>query len=377
MGTPGLTLLYISRDYTTHDRRFLAAFVSAGYHVHHLRLEHRPVAFDQRELPSGVRSVPSARSDWSLLSPFGWTGRLSELVLILRRVKPDVVLAGPLQTATAMIAAVGYRPYVAMSWGSDVLVDANKSVGARWLTRFALRRSAGVLGDCQAVRAKVHALVRYRDEQIVTFPWGIDLDDFRPGPSGLTLRTDLGWEDKVVLISTRTWEPDYAIDVLVRAFGALWRKRPQVRLLLLGDGSQEAVIRGLIASEGLHPVVCSPGRIGYQQLPDYFRSADVYVSSALSDGTSISLLEAMACALPAVVTTGYGNVEWIAPGVNGWLAPPGDHHALADVLSEAVADVDRRRRFGRASVAIVNQRANWSRNFPQLLALFDRVMAER
>ena len=64
--------------------------------------------------------------------------------------------------------------------------------------------------------------------------------------------------------------------------------------------------------------------ISQERLPDYFRAADLYVSCSLSDGSSVSLFEAMATGLPVVVTEAPGNHEWVLTSDNGWLAAPGD-----------------------------------------------------
>ena len=84
------------------------------------------------------------------------------------------------------------------------------------------------------------------DQDIVTFPWGIDLDRFTPGESSLDLRQRLGWNATQIYISTRTWEPVYEIDVLVEAFALGHEENPDARLALLGDGSQEDAIRTLV-----------------------------------------------------------------------------------------------------------------------------------
>src|SRR6202043_2584064 len=111
------------------------------------------------------------------------------------------------------------------------------------------------------------------------------------------------------------------------AFAKVSKRCPSARLLLLGDGSLASEVHALIEKLGIGPLVHTAGRIGYDALPEYFRLADFYVSPVLSDGTSISLLEAMACGLPVVVTKGYGNLEWVIPGKNGWLGEPGEDEA--------------------------------------------------
>jgi glycosyltransferase involved in cell wall biosynthesis len=223
------------------------------------------------------------------------------------------------------------------------------------------------------VREKVQALVPTLDDQIVTFPWGIDLEHFNPHSSALSLRQDLGWTENPILISTRTWEPLYCIDGLIHAFGMIRERHPAVRLILLGDGSQGPLIRGLISELNLDDYIHAPGRVGYELLSEYFCLSDIYVSSALSDGTSISLLEAMACGLPVVVAESYGNIEWVEPSKNGWLFSPGNPESLAIALDNALSNPSRRAAMKRSNVTHVARRADWNKNFPQLLRLFQRL----
>lgn len=371
MGGPYLNLLYFSRGYTTHDRRYLQSFVDSGYRVSYLRLLGERL--DNRPLPEGVCPIAWLGDARPLDTLVDYFVRYAALRRIVAELHPQVVLAGPIQTSAFLVALTAYSPLVTMSWGSDLLVDASRNAWMRHITRYTLHRSAGVLGDCQAVRDKIHTFAPLADNLIVTLPWGIDLERFAPGSSALSLRQDLGWIDKPVLISTRTWEPIYAIDVLVRAFARVHERHPKARLLLLGDGSQAPMICHLISQLNLTDCIHAPGRISYELLPEYFRMADVYVSSALSDGTSISLLEAMACGLPVVVTNSHGNLEWVKPGENGWLVVPGDYVSLADALDEALTHPSRLTKMKQANLASARAKADWNRNFPQLLQLLQQV----
>jgi glycosyltransferase involved in cell wall biosynthesis len=366
-----LNLLYFSRGYTTHDRRFLQSFSEAGYRVSYLRmLDER---LDGRALPPGVTQISWVGDERPLRAPFDYFIRYRALRGILADICPQVVLAGPVWPCATLVALAGYEPLVTMSWGSDLLVEANKSPCTRAATRYTFCHSEGAFGDCQAVREKILAFSTLTDDQIAIFPWGIDLLQFAPHPSALSLRRDLGWIDNPVVISTRSWEPIYAIDVLLSAFAFSHMRRSELRMLLLGDGSQTPIIRGMISDLGLTDVIYTPGRIPYDLLPEYYCLADIYVSSALSDGTSVSLLEAMACGLPVVATSCHGNLEWIEAGRNGWLVAPGDPEALAEALEAALEDSGRLLRMKHANIDKMRIRANWSNNFPRLLELLELV----
>jgi glycosyltransferase involved in cell wall biosynthesis len=369
MGRPRLKVLYISRGYTTHDRRFLQSFVGAGWRPYHLPL--LPQRLDERDLPDGARELTwPGDSDESPTEE----DRELELRLILADLRPDVVIAGPIQSGAYLAARADATPLVAVSWGTDVLVDADATAANGDRTRFVFERSALAFGDCRTVREAIKRHSNLEDDRIVTFPWGIDLDRFHPGESSLGIRERLKWDGCHIFISTRTWEPVYAIDVLLSAFRQVLDKDRDARLFLLGDGSLEKKIRQMIESLGISAAVHAPGRVSYELLPDYFRESGAYVSSALSDGTSVSLLEAMASGLAVVVTNSYGNLEWVTPGINGELADPGDSDSLAKAMLSLIGD-ERRAAMGASNVELARARANWDANFEQLVTRVEEIAA--
>jgi glycosyltransferase involved in cell wall biosynthesis len=116
--------------------------------------------------------------------------------------------------------------------------------------------------------------------------------------------------------------------------------------------------------------VSFPGQVSYDELPGYYRSADLYLSASHSDGTSISLLEAMACGKPALVSDIPGNREWVTAGENGWWFPDGSAEALAEAIIEAAELRSQLPGMGRAARCTAEQRADWEKNFPELLRAY-------
>ena len=372
-----MKVLFFSRDYTTHDRRFLLKLAESRHEIWFLRLEDDGIQYEERPLPDRIHLVNWRGGKQGANTLGAWLHLMTDLESVLEQVHPDLVHAGPVQSCGFMIALTGFRPFLVMSWGSDMLVDADRNEIWRWMTRYTLKRSDMLLCDCRAVRVKVQQLVSYPDERIVQFPWGIDLHGFVPGVDSAGLRKRMGWEDAFVILSTRSWEQVYGIDVLLDAFRRAHAFNSRLRLVLLGDGSLASSIEQFIADHDLDDVVYRPGMVSHERLPSYYRSADLYLSCTYSDGTSISLLEAMATGLPVVVTDGPGNREWVVPGENGWLAPAGDSEACAQSLLLA-ADLDtiERERIRRKNREIAEQRADWNVNFTRLLEAYDRIEAQ-
>ena len=366
--------MYFSRDYTTHDHRFLSALAKTEHQVFYLRLEKARHAAEDRPLPPEIEIVEWAGGRAAV----SWRdGRrlLSSLKQVLRRIKPDLVQAGPLQRSAFLVALSGFQPLVSMSWGYDLIQDASRNALWSWATRYTLKRSAAMVGDCDTSR-RLAVFFGMPDERIVTFPWGVDLRHFSP-PEHM----DIGEEahpdatrQPFTLLSTRGWEPIYGVDVIARAFVQAARQRPELHLVMLGNGSQASALRQIFHQAGVEERVHFPGRVSQTDLPRYYRSADLYLSASHSDGTSISLLEALACGRPALVSDIPGNREWIRPGVEGWLFPDGDETALAEAIEQAGSDRSHLTQMGEAARRLAERRADWEKNFPELFKAYELAL---
>jgi glycosyltransferase involved in cell wall biosynthesis len=147
----------------------------------------------------------------------------------------------------------------------------------------------------------------------------------------------------------------------------------RLRLILLGDGSERWRVHDFINQNSLSGAVLTPGRISPSELPKWFRAANGYVSCAASDGTSVSLLEALATGLPVVITDVPSNREWVKEDENGWLATSAESFTRA-MLRVSTLTPAKRRAISITNRRIVAERANWDQNFPRLLDLYHRVM---
>jgi L-malate glycosyltransferase len=372
-----MRVLYCSRDYTTHDLRFLKRLAASPYEIHFLRLENDGIPYEARSLPPQVQPVQWIGGLRPARTPDDWFRLMPAFEEAVKRVRPDLVHAGPVQSCGFMAAVIGFRPLLVASWGYDLLIDANRDAHWQWMTRYALDRSDMLLCDSAAVRHAAQGITDYSDERIVQFPWGIDLGIFQPGVRRQSIRQPLGWENRHVVLSTRTWEELYGIDVLLEAFYQAYQAEPGLRLILLATGSAHDMVTDFIARRQLEAVVHCPGQTPQLALVDYYQSADVYISCAHSDGSSISLLEALAMGLPVIATDIPSNREWVTPGVNGWLGTDNDPASFARALLSAVhLNEAERKEMYCSNRALAQERANWIHNVDKLLAAYARLLGQ-
>ncbi|OGO31865.1 MAG: hypothetical protein A2136_04050 [Chloroflexi bacterium RBG_16_54_11] len=181
-----MRILYFSRDCTTHDHRFLTALAKTGHEVFFLRLEKGPRVLEDRPMPPEITQV-EWRGGKHRLRLYDQLHLLEDFRRVIRQVKPDLVHAGPIQRSAFLAALAGFQPLVSMSWGYDLLHDANINPFWRWVTRYTLQRSAAMVGDCNTIR-QLAISYGMPDERIVTFPWGVDIDHFNVGDNVQTFQ---------------------------------------------------------------------------------------------------------------------------------------------------------------------------------------------
>lgn len=384
----GLRVLYLSDLLGPHDFRFLSALAARGHRVTLLtylwdidRPHFVNLGYDVRTIQGlevireASLCVPPVSGNALTRRLRAWRhGRLLERrVDHVRRVaagiRPDLVHAGWVQTSGWYAARAGLKPLLLMPWGSDVLIDAHQDAAMRERTRAVLRCADAVTCDCEIVKREIQALTPLPDDRFLILPWGVDLSVFRGRPARAAARSLFGWGGEPVVVSTRTFRSVYALDATIRAFADLLKDRPDARLALLGDGPEKASLRALAGSLGCAARIDWPGYCGEGRIAALLSAADLYVSPSLSDGSSVSLLEAMASSLPCVVSDLPGNREWIEDGVSGRLVPPGDAGALAARMRGILADPAGSLRMGEAARGIIRRRADWHRNLDSLDAL--------
>jgi glycosyltransferase involved in cell wall biosynthesis len=133
-------------------------------------------------------------------------------------------------------------------------------------------------------------------------------------------------------------------------------------------------LKDLSLSLGLGDIVKFTGRVNRRDLVNYLNAADIYVSTSHSDGTSLSLLEALAVGLPAVVTDVPANLEWIKDGYNGFIASRGSPQSVSDAVLKLVSNDELCGSFRERSRDIVRERADWDKNFEHFIKMFHSLV---
>jgi sugar transferase (PEP-CTERM/EpsH1 system associated) len=135
---------------------------------------------------------------------------------------------------------------------------------------------------------------------------------------------------------------------LARAFVSILRLHPEarqrMRLVLVGDGSLRRNVEVILSEAGVRDLAWFSGERA--DVAPLLQGLDCFVLPSLAEGVSNTILEAMACGLPAVATRVGANAELIEDGVTGRIVPAADSDALARAIVAYFDDPGLARRHG-------------------------------
>lgn len=172
---------------------------------------------------------------------------------------------------------------------------------------------------------------------------GIDIDELAARPASGKAALGLNADDHVLGCVAR-FDPIKRHEVLLEALGRVVKRRPNVVLLLAGEGPEKARIDQ--HADRLKVRVVNPGAIAWQTNP--YSSCDLYVTASSKEGLPLAPLEAMASGLAVIATRVPGHQDVVIDGTTGLLVPPGDDAAMSVAIESLLGDPGRRRRMGQA-----------------------------
>jgi glycosyltransferase involved in cell wall biosynthesis len=306
-----------------------------------------PLGIDVRLIGTGL---PSGIRGYAYALGVAWT-------LLRNRAAYDVVyfLMSGLHLATGLPAARLRRIPILMKFSGSSLIRRMKD---SWLGRIELRflnRWANcilVLNDGMMAEADEVGLATSR---IAWMPNPVDMEEFRPPSSDekARLRSGLGVPlDAPVVLFVGRLAPEKELSSLIAAFRQVLEHRPDVILVLAGDGPSRADLEAS-AGDLLGSAIRLTGMIPVSEVPRFMQASDIFALVSSLEGLPVSLIEAMAVGLPSVVSDIPANLQLVECGTHGLAVAVGDSSAIARSLLALIDDEPRRRAMGESARAKV------------------------
>ena len=293
---------------------------------------------------------------------------------IIDDIGPDLVHGFFLTNRGFLSARSGFSPSISTAMGSDVLIESKSSPMSSWIVKYSLYHSDLITCTSNSVKRSI-ARMGIPSEKIVSIPRGVDLNRFSTDSS--TVPSDnrkMESFETPTLIMTRNFYAVYGVEYFLKSLPEVVKKFPQLKVFLLGDGPLRERLFRLSSELQIRDNIHFAGYVNETRLGEYLSSADIYISTSLSDGSSVSLLEAMASGLPAIVTDVDSNREWIKDGVNGYIIPKRESVILSARIIQLIGNPRLRVSMGSRNKDIIRQKGDMKKNLQILEQYYFRLM---
>jgi len=304
------------------------------------------------------------------------TGSLvADFARLFLRLKPDIVHSRNWGAIEAVVAAKLARvPRVIHSeHGRDIHTMNGDPWRRRLFRRFAYGLADEVFAVSRELREHYSAQVGIAPARMSLIPNGVDTKKFCPDDDArIHMRSQLGISAGSFIVGTvGRLDPVKDHNTLLHAAGKLGKSGKDVHVVIVGNGPEREVLQTRIAAT---PEL--RGRVhlaGESSQPEHWLNAfDVFVLPSLSEGMSNTLLEAMATALPCVVTDVGANPDLVEHGASGYLVSSRDAGAIADRVLQLARDPKLCARMGQCGRRKVQREFSMARmveNYTRLYTL--------
>jgi sugar transferase (PEP-CTERM/EpsH1 system associated) len=241
------------------------------------------------------------------------------------------------------------------------------------LGRYLTRRSRAVVAVSDDIARGILAGRWAAPNRLHTVLNGVDLQHFRPSRDRAAARAPLGLPITSPVVGTvARLSPEKDQATLLRAFALVCREVADARLMVVGDGPLRQELEALAAELGIAAQTLFTGE--RNDVAGLLEAMDVFCLPSLTEGTSLTLLEAMASGLPVVATAVGGTPDVVAQECSGLLVPSGDPERLAEGLLRVLQHPDQADRMGGEGRRIVAARFSLRAMVERYSKLYERVL---
>ncbi|VVB95994.1 Trehalose synthase [uncultured archaeon] len=203
---------------------------------------------------------------------------------------------------------------------------------------------------------------------------GVDIEGFKPRKKSTVLNKYNGENHKIILTVSKIIEQK-GIQNIILAMPNILKYDGNIKLVIVGKGDYMANLNNLVQKLSIGNNVIFIGNVPFESLPDYFNACDLFVNPTIrQNGYDLTILEAMACEKPVVVSN-IGSVPTaIEDGVDGLLVPTGDIKKLAEAVIKVLKDQELAKRLGKAARKKIEEKFSLERMVDSTIKVYEEVI---
>jgi glycosyltransferase involved in cell wall biosynthesis len=272
----------------------------------------------------------------------------------------------------AMVNLLWRETLIVTIHGSDLRLAMERQGLLRRLFVFVCKR-ADHLSCVSEVQRKEMEAVGFKDKDITVIPMGVDSGFKETGQK----RKGEDQGQPVIVISNRNLLPIYNVSQLIQAIPGVLKEEPETRFIIAGNGLEREKLEKEAKDLNVDKFIQFLGSVPHEEMSDLLTKSDIYVSTSLYDGTSVSMLEAMASGAFPVVTDIAPNREWIENGRNGFLFPAGDVRYLSSKIIEAIRNKELLKASRIINQSMIEEKALWPICIEKIKDIYEAQLSKK
>jgi glycosyltransferase involved in cell wall biosynthesis len=249
----------------------------------------------------------------------------------------------------------------------------------RWLAvqimRKAIKRGNHIVATGDGHRQRFIEFWGVDPSRVTTVENGSDIANLLRRDQLRSFQNEVVFDNTVTLVFVGAFEPWHGVLTLLPAFASVVARYPNVRLVLIGSGTQHAQIVDCIRQLGLQQQVELTGQLNIEQVAHRLTQSDIGVAPYCGwmEFSGLKLFDYKSAGLATVASGQDGQPAILKHGLTGWIVPPCDVQSLTEALLLLVSDHDLTRHIGRAARLEAEEQHTWRRTVEQLDGIFIKL----
>lgn len=292
---------------------------------------------------------------FSLRDPIQTFNNIRKLRKLIKKFSPSIIHVHQANSYAYITSKAnkGKIPQVLTTWGSDVLLLPHQGKLYKKIVKKSLKKSDYVTADANFMAEAINKLVK---KEVLIANFGIDIDNIEIP------------QKKNVIYSNRLHNPLYRIDEIIEGFAKFHKTNPNWKLIVGANGSETeklyALAKDLLPNSSYEFI----GFVDKQENKNRYLEAKIWISNPESDGTAISLLEAMSYGCIPVVSNLPANKEWITNNENGIIMRSSIEESLSKAIELPLENVQIKNK------EIIESRATKKVNKDKFISLYNKIL---
>lgn len=307
------------------------------------------------------------KSSSKFLAKLAYIAFLPKVKAVIKEFQPDILHAHYASSYGLLGALSGFHPYIISAWGTDVMKFPHINFITRQIIKFNLRSADSICATSHTIEKHIHQLINKKVEVI---PFGVDLSKF-------VSKKNFDKDDSIFTIGcTKALEKIYNISALILSFSELKQKFPskKIKLVIVGDGSERGTLEKMVSDLQLNEDVVFEGKLSHAEVVSKINEFDVLVNLSEYESFGVSVVEAMACQIPVIVSDAEGLKEVVNNQNNGTIVSSNNIHQIANALEKLMLNEELRSSIGINAFERVRNNYNWLSNLQQMIAVYNSVL---